>query len=101
MASASDHTMSSMRRPGERRDPYAVSSRFGTVADAFRNHERRGLWVPAFAPTTCGKILRERERNHLWQLSSSHHPPCRGVMISISSPLLSGVCDHLLRGSTS
>src|SRR5712671_6947491 len=33
--------------------------------------------------------------------SSSLHPPCRGVMISISSPFLSGVCAHLARGSTS
>ena len=29
------------------------------------------------------------------------HPPCRGVMISISSPLLIGVSAHWLFGSTS
>jgi hypothetical protein len=29
------------------------------------------------------------------------HPPCRGVMISISSPLLIGVCAQRLFGSTS
>src|SRR5712664_3660970 len=87
------------RRPGERRDPYAVSFHFGPVADAFRNREGQGLWVPAFAGTTRGEILRERDENYLW--SSSLHPPCRGVMISISSPCLSGVCAHLARGSTS
>jgi hypothetical protein len=81
----------SSRRPGERRDPYAVSLALGTLADAFRNHEVRGLWVPAFAGTTRGEF----------QPHPSHHPPCRGVMISISSPFFSGVCAHWLRGSTS
>jgi hypothetical protein len=41
-----------MRRPGERRDPYAVPSRFGNEAEAFHNKHRQGLWVPAFAGTT-------------------------------------------------
>src|SRR5260221_673532 len=49
------------RRPGERRDPYAVYSRFGTRGVAFRNHEGRWLWVPAFAGTTCGDALRVRK----------------------------------------
>src|SRR4030081_2879016 len=56
----------SMRRPGERRDPYAVSSHFGAGADAFCNNESRGLWVPAFAGTTRGESLREGEVNCLW-----------------------------------
>ena len=38
--------------PAERRDPYAVSSRFGTVSDGVRHNQRPGLWVPAFAGTT-------------------------------------------------
>src|SRR5438132_13250868 len=36
------------RRPGERRDPYPVSSRSGASC----NHDRQGLGVPAFAGTT-------------------------------------------------
>src|SRR5712672_232658 len=43
-----------IRRPGERRDPYAVASRFKTVADAIRSKQRMWLWVPAFAGTTPG-----------------------------------------------
>src|SRR5258708_6808952 len=41
------------RRPGERRDPYAVLCCCGMVVDAFLNKNRRWLWVPAparFAP---------------------------------------------------
>src|SRR5713101_6987023 len=56
MASASRYT----RRPGERRDPYAVSFLLGTMSDAFCNNDGRWLWVPAFAGTTCGEILRTR-----------------------------------------
>ena len=41
-----------LRRPGERRDPYAVTSRLGDDAETFCNNERPGLWVPAFAGTT-------------------------------------------------
>ncbi len=41
-----------MSRPGERRDPYSLAFRFKAVADAFRNKQRRCLWVPAFAGTT-------------------------------------------------
>src|ERR1700730_15517295 len=29
-----------LRRPGERRDPYAVPFVFGTLVDTFRNHKR-------------------------------------------------------------
>src|ERR1035437_5233991 len=36
----------STSRPCERRDPYAVSSRFSIGADAFRNKQSQGLWVP-------------------------------------------------------
>jgi hypothetical protein len=32
-----------LRRPGERRDPYAVPFVFGTLVDTFRNHKRRWL----------------------------------------------------------
>ena len=42
----------STSRPYERRDPYAVSSRFSIGADTFRNKQSQGLWVPAFAGTT-------------------------------------------------
>src|SRR5260370_171415 len=45
-----------LRRPRERRDRYAVSSRFGAGADAFFNNEGQGLWVPAFAGTTRGEF---------------------------------------------
>src|ERR1700730_3478413 len=45
-------------RPGERRDPYAVPPRFGTAADTFRSPAILWLWVPAFAGTTSGKMLR-------------------------------------------
>src|SRR6478736_3954030 len=48
---------SSLCRPGERRDPYRVISLGGTVADTFRNHARRWLWVPAFAGTTRGESV--------------------------------------------
>src|SRR5882757_7515058 len=47
-----DGALYSLRRPRESGDPYSVSSRFGTVAEAFCHHERRWLWVPAFAGTT-------------------------------------------------
>ncbi len=40
------------RRPGERRDPYAVSYRLGDKVETFYNNEHQGLWVPAFAGTT-------------------------------------------------
>src|ERR1700722_436847 len=46
------------RRPGECRDPYAVSFRLGARGVAFRSNEDRWLWVPAFAGTTWGEILR-------------------------------------------
>src|SRR3984885_1654485 len=42
----------SPRRPGEGRDPYAVSYRLGDGAKALSNNKRQGLWVPAFAGTT-------------------------------------------------
>jgi len=40
------------RRPGERRDPYAVSYRLGDGVETFCNNEHQGLWVPALAGTT-------------------------------------------------
>jgi hypothetical protein len=46
------------RRPGERRDPYAVSSRSGNLLETFCDNRRPGLWVPAFAGTTMvGRVL--------------------------------------------
>jgi hypothetical protein len=33
--------------PALSRDPYAVCSRFGNVADTFLHNPRQGLWVPA------------------------------------------------------
>src|SRR6187399_2149429 len=47
----------SLRRPCERRDPYAVPFRWGAVAETFCHHERRWLWVPSFAGTTWRAIL--------------------------------------------
>src|SRR3954464_6391666 len=47
-----DRHRPSTRRPREGGDPYAVWSRLGSGAEAFRNNRRRGLWVPAFAGTT-------------------------------------------------
>src|SRR6185369_17251135 len=49
----------SARRPGERRDPYAVPARLGTRRETFRNKHGRWLWVPAFAGTTAD-ICRSR-----------------------------------------
>jgi hypothetical protein len=43
--------------PGERRDPYAVSSRFGNGANAFCNQQCQGLWIPAFAGTTRREVV--------------------------------------------
>ena len=49
------------RRPGESRDPYAVSSRFkNRCSTAFAQHERLWLWVPAFAGTTDQNVPRSR-----------------------------------------
>jgi hypothetical protein len=42
-------------RPGERRDPYAVSLRFCSGVDALLSYRRYGLWIPAFAGTTRGE----------------------------------------------
>src|ERR1700719_1561512 len=44
------------RRPRARGDPYAVSSRCGTVGETFCNYQSRWLWVPAFAGTTRGEM---------------------------------------------
>src|SRR6266568_7458381 len=62
------------RRPGERRDPYAVPYRLGTLSKAFPSNERRWLWVPAFAGTTMGKqnvryLHRHCERSEAIHLS--------------------------------
>src|SRR5882757_4280437 len=48
----------SLSRPGERRDPYAATSRWCDMAADFCGNERQGLWVPAFAGTTAGVRLR-------------------------------------------
>src|SRR6266576_5534345 len=53
---ARDHL--STRRPRAGGDPYAVPLRWGTVSDIFCNNKGRWLWVPAFAGTTCGELLR-------------------------------------------
>jgi hypothetical protein len=45
----------STSRPGERRDPYAVSSLYGIGADTLCKEQRQGLWIPAFAGTTRGE----------------------------------------------
>src|SRR6266404_2937433 len=79
-AECAAHDRNQLRRPCERRDPYHVISLVGVMADTFCHHERRWLWVPAFPGTTRGECVHP-----------SHHPPCRGVMISISSPFLSAV----------
>jgi secondary thiamine-phosphate synthase enzyme len=44
------HFRLSSRPP--RRDPYGADSRVSNEADAFFQHQRQGLWVPAFAGTT-------------------------------------------------
>src|ERR1700681_1798730 len=53
---ATHSTVILIRRPCERRDPYAAAYRSDTEADILGDTQRRGLWVPAFAGTT----LRER-----------------------------------------
>src|ERR1700760_717820 len=57
---ARDKRNSSTRRPGERRDPYAVSSRCRHWADAFCNHRRQGLWVPAQGRDDEGFVSNDR-----------------------------------------
>jgi hypothetical protein len=37
---------------GSGRDPYGAESRFSIGVAAFCQHQRLGLWVPAFAGTT-------------------------------------------------
>jgi hypothetical protein len=49
--------MTTSSRP-PRRDPYAVRSRFGNVADAFLDNPRQGLWVPARRPGRPGWVAR-------------------------------------------
>ena len=55
-------------RPDDRlrasRDPYAVASRLGDVADAFRKNKSLWLWVPAFAGTTLKFLWRLAEIEH-------------------------------------
>src|SRR5664279_2473836 len=62
----------STRRPAERRDPYAVPSRLGAVAETFRNHTQSWLWVPAFAGTTHGGSLSRRLRRQR-ERTAEHH----------------------------
>src|SRR5258707_5731293 len=52
-----------LHRPGERRDPYAVSSRLRTVSDTFSHKQRPGLWVPAFAGTTRRMSLTPQKKS--------------------------------------
>jgi hypothetical protein len=52
-----DTVIPSTSRPGERRDPFAVSSLFGIRAETLHKKRRQGLWVPAFAGTTRGEIV--------------------------------------------
>ena len=47
-----DIHVTSRRRPRESEDPYAATSRFGTLANGFCANGLPGLWVPAFAGTT-------------------------------------------------
>ena len=62
------------RRPCVRRDPYAVTmriesgARFGVVS----NNASRWLWVPAFAGTTSGRVMR-REIAEVWVNCASCH----------------------------
>jgi hypothetical protein len=44
--------------PALRRDPYAVCSRFGSVADAFLDNPRQGLGGPARRPGRPGWVAR-------------------------------------------
>ena len=60
--------MTTSSRP-PRRDPYAVCSRFGSVADAFFHNPRQGLWVPARRPGRREWIFR------IHQITTSHTPP--------------------------
>src|SRR5437868_5798714 len=70
----------SRRRPRAGGDPHAVPPRWGTVSDIFCNHKGRRLWVPAFAGTTRGAILRVHHMSRrLTRISSS--PRKRGSSI--------------------
>jgi len=65
------------RRPCERRDPYAATSRFGAVADGFLSNEQQWLWVPAFAGTTDFF-----DHTHLHLPAARMRPSCACILAS-------------------
>src|SRR6202790_1810850 len=67
------------RRPRARGDPYAVSSRWGTVGETFCNYQSRWLWVPAFAGTTGGE-MRLRHSGRCFVLP---RPALRGERVGV------------------
>src|ERR1700730_973097 len=71
------------RRPRSRGDPYAVSSRWGTVGETFCNYKSRWLWVPAFAGTTGGE-MRLRHSGRCFVLP---RPALRGERVGVSDYL--------------
>src|SRR5258705_13117905 len=68
------------RRPGERRDPYAVSL---VLRDAVRrlscNHECLWLWVAAFAGTTHADSIFKQQRRR--SQTSFRDPAARGARV--------------------
>src|ERR1700676_4436077 len=67
------------RRPRACGDPYAVSSRWGTVGETFCNYQSRWLWVPAFAGTTGGE-MRLRHSGRCFVLP---RPALRGERVGV------------------
>src|SRR5436190_19753775 len=63
------------------------------------NQEAAAYWIVRSSRTMTAEFD-VRTKTAVFDVHSSY-PPCRGVMISISSPLLSRVCAHFVRGSTS
>jgi hypothetical protein len=62
------------------------------------NRDAAAYWIVRSSRTMT---IEFDARSSEFDAHSSHHPPCLGVMISISSPFLICVCAHLLFGSTS
>jgi hypothetical protein len=61
----------STRRPCERRDPSPLDSKVKKALCSNARTRRHGVWVPAFAGTTRGKLVRGHERINTRRVFSS------------------------------
>jgi len=101
-----------VRRPGERRDPYARGPSAGQLdRDLFSNNKRRWLWIPGRSPgrreslsrddekvkmSISDKLVLQRQHHLKWQafdkLETDSDDPLRRVVFSGFS--LSVTCDN-------